>query len=156
KAKKSQYLHNVSYALSDMIPETPGTTLKDCEKNILPKISVNSEMTLLWNRAKLIENCVSGTGVHAGGVIISDNDNVNEYVPLAWNSEKRVWVAQCDMVKAEEKGMLKMDLLGLNTLDIDNVCIHAIKQYYWISVNLDEIPFEKEVFQNIYTSGYTN
>ena len=59
-----------------MIPETPGTTLKDCEKNILPKISVNSEMTLLWNRAKLIENCVSGTGVHAGGVIISDNDNV--------------------------------------------------------------------------------
>lgn len=156
KAKKSQYLHNVSYALSDMIPETPGTTLNDCEKNILPKISTNSEMTLLWTRAKLIENCVSGTGVHAGGVIISDNDNVNEYVPLAWNSEKRVWVAQCDMVKAEEKGMLKMDLLGLNTLDIDNVCIHAIKQYHGISVNLDEIPFEKEVFQHIYTSGYTN
>ena len=41
----------------------------------------------------------SGTGVHAGGVVIADNGNINEYVPLAWREDKKVWAAQCDMVR---------------------------------------------------------
>lgn len=156
EGKKKVYLHEITYALSDMIPSTPGITMNDCEKDVLDKISDNEEMMLIWKRARLIENCVRGTGVHAGGVIISDNDDVNEYVPLAWNNEKNVWVAQCDMVKAEEKGLLKMDLLGLNNLDIENSCIHLIKKHHGICVKLDELPFEKEVFQEIYASGNTN
>lgn len=156
KEKKSQYLHKISYAVSDLVPATPGIKMADCEKDIMARISNHSEMKLVWERAKLIEGCVSTTGVHAGGVIISDNSNVNEYVPLAWNEEKNVWVAQCDMIKAEEKGMLKMDVLGLNTLDIENVCVQLIKQHHGVSVDLNAIPFEPEVFEKIYASGNTN
>lgn len=156
KEGKSRYLHEVTFAVSDLMPSTPGITLADCEKDILPQISDNAEKKLIWERAKLVENCVSTTGVHAGGVIISDNSNVNEYVPLAWNEEKHVWVAQCDMIKAEEKGMLKMDVLGLNTLDIESVCVQLVKKHHGISVDLNAIPFEPEVFEKIYASGNTN
>ena len=156
KESKSRYLHEKTYVISDMIPAVPGTTMASCEADILPKISTDPEMMLLWNRAKLIENCVSGTGVHAGGVIISDNSNVNEYVPLAWNEEKSVWVAQCDMVMAEAKGMLKMDVLGLNTLDIANICVQLIKQHHGVSIDLNKIQFEPEVFAKIYAAGNTN
>lgn len=156
KDEKSRYLHEVTFAVSDLVPSTPGITLADCEKDILPQISDNAEKKLVWERAKLVENCVSTTGVHAGGVIISDNSNVNEYVPLEWNEEKRVWVAQCDMIKAEEKGMLKMDVLGLNTLDIESVCVQLIKKHHGVSVDLNSIPFEPEVFEKIYASGNTN
>ena len=110
KASKSKYLHDVTYAVTEQIPKGAGITIAECETDILPQIQGNAEKLLIWERAKLVENCVSATGVHAGGVIISDNDDVNEYVPLAWNDEKQVWVAQCDMVRAEEKGLLKMDV----------------------------------------------
>lgn len=110
KNSRSKYLHDVTYAVTELIPKGTGITLTECETDILPQIQGNAEKLLIWERAKLVENCVSATGVHAGGVIISDNDDVNEYVPLAWNDEKQVWVAQCDMVRAEEKGLLKMDV----------------------------------------------
>ncbi len=156
KLEISQYQHEKTYALSDMVPNVPGTTMASCEADILPKISGDSEMLLLWERAKLIENHVSGTGVHAGGVIISDNQNVNDYVPLAWNDEKNVWVAQCDMVMAEAKGLIKMDVLGLNNLDIMNTCIHLIKRYHGISIDINRLPFEPEVFARVYATGNTN
>lgn len=156
KAGKRRYLHEITYAVSDLIPDAPGTTLESCEQDVIKKIKKNDEMMVIWNRAKLVENCVSGTGIHAGGIIISDNDNVNDYVPLAWNEEKQVWVAQCDMIKAEEKGLLKMDLLGLNNLDIENQCLNLIKQYQGTGIDLDTIPFEDEVFREIYGKGNTN
>lgn len=156
KEGKRRYLHEVTYRVSDLIPDAPGTTMESCEQDVIKQIKSNDEMMVIWNRAKLIENCVSGTGIHAGGIIISDNDNVNDYVPLAWNEEKRVWVAQCDMIKAEEKGLLKMDLLGLNNLDIENQCLNLIKQYQGVGDDLDTIPFEAEIFAEIYGKGNTN
>lgn len=119
-------------------------------------LNPDNEDQIIWSRAKLIEGRLSGTGVHAGGVIISDNDNVNDYVPLAWNDEKQVWVAQCDMVQAEEKGLLKMDLLGLNTLDCISDTISYVKKYRNVSVDIDNVPFEPEVFEKIYAAGATN
>lgn len=153
---KSLYQHENTYAIADMIPETPDITLEECEAEILPQLSADPEKMLLWNRAKLVEGAVSGSGVHAGGIILSDNDDVNEYVPLAWNEEKGVWVAQCDMVQVENKGLLKMDLLGLNTLDINNLCVALIERYCGIRVDLDQVPFEPAVFREIYASGNTN
>jgi DNA polymerase-3 subunit alpha len=144
-----------------MIPDDPSITLADCDDDF--EMNLNKGMfpdkeaaKTIWEKAKLLEGKVSGTGVHAGGVIISDNDNVNDYIPLAWNSEKEVWVAQCDMIQAEGSGLLKMDLLGLKTLDVITDTLNMIKKYENISIDIDNIPFEEEVFQNIYAQGNTN
>lgn len=156
KEKRKKYLHQKTYPLSDLIPEGPKVTLDGCESDVLPQIQNDSEEYLIWKRAKLIEGCLSGTGVHAGGVIISDNDNVNDYIPLAYNKDKGVWVAQCDMVRAEEKGLLKMDLLGLNTLDIITDCLNLIKRNRGKSLDISALKFEPEIFRDIYAAGDTN
>lgn len=154
KEKRKDYLHNITTKLSDMFGDIK--KLNDATKNILSEIEKNNEMKIIYNRAKLIEGAISGTGVHAGGVIISDNNNVNDYIPLAWNDEKKVWVAQCDMVKAEEKGLLKMDLLGLGNLDYIADALYLIKKHHGVDIDVDNIPFEKEVFEEIYAKGNTN
>lgn len=115
-----------------------------------------TEEAIIWRRAKLIENKLFATGLHAGGVVISDNDDINEYIPLAWNEENQVWAAQCDMVKLETRGMIKMDLLGLSTLDIVSDCLQLIEQRTGRIINPDEIPFEPIVFREIYAKGKTN
>ena len=59
----------------------------------------------------------TGYGQHAAGVVISSAplDNI---IPLAWNETKGTFQTQCLMAQAEEKGLLKMDQLGLKNLDI--------------------------------------
>lgn len=154
-AKRKAYMYKYTLVLSDLIPKTPNITLADCEEDVKMYLK-DEEMNIIWNHAKLLEGKLQGTGVHAGGVIISDNDNVNDYIPLAYNMEKDVWAAQCDMVVAEEKGLLKMDLLGLSTLDCLSDCMYYVRQYRGEEINFSNIPFEEEVFENIYASGNTN
>lgn len=154
KEKKSAYLKTVR-KITDLLPDNAGY-LSVYDEMFKQHFQNNAEAMLLWNRAKLIEGRVSSTGIHAGGIVISDNDDINEYVPLAWKEDKKVWAAQRDMIRIEAKGLLKMDLLGLNTLDCNTDCLHLIEKNYGIAINIDEIPFEPAVFKEIYSKGHTN
>jgi len=63
-------------------------------------------------------------GVHASGVIITPGDMIN-FCPIAYttkgigkNKKKDTRVTEWDMYDLEDAGILKMDFLGLNNLDI--------------------------------------
>lgn len=153
---KKKYLREHTIKVASIIPEEPNQTLEINEEVFRNKYGNDSEKTLLWERAKLIEGKLSGTGIHAGGVVIADNGNVNSYVPLAWQEEKQVWATQCDMGQVEEKGLLKMDVLGLNTQDIISETLQLIERHHGICIDINEIEFESEVFKYIYSTGHTN
>lgn len=153
--KRKQYL-TFTRKISDLIPEGSGEKLSGWEEEFQRQFGKKEEAVIIWNHAKLIEGHVNGTGVHAGGIVISDNDNINEYVPLMWKDDMKVWATQCDMIRVEEKGMLKMDVLGLLTLDVISDCVNLIKKNTGISIDLDHLPFEEDVFRNIYATGKTN
>lgn len=150
------YLHKYTSPLSDVVPEIPNITIKDCEEELKILTEEDKEFEIILEHAKLLEGKLKGTGIHAGGIIISDNDNVNDYIPLAYNSEMDVWVAQCNMTVAEKKGLLKMDLLGVSTLDCISECIYLVNKYKGIDIDINKIRFEREVFDEIYSKGCTN
>jgi len=62
-------------------------------------------------------------GVHASGVVVTPTP-LAKWCPIAYSTEKvgeekrRVRVTEWDMYNLEDAGILKLDLLGLNTLDI--------------------------------------
>ena len=156
-SKIREYRNNITLKISDAVPDEPGISLADCDEDFKANLDMsNPEINTVIERAKLIEGKIYGTGVHAGGVVISDNDNINDYLPLAWNEEKQVWAAQCNMIKVEEKGLLKMDILGVSTLDCISDCIQMIQKYKNISIDINKIEFEEEVFKFIYSTGLTN
>lgn len=149
---KREYMNTLVYKMSDMVDDK----LDKCEVAFDENFGGNSEAEIIWKRAKLIEGVMYGVGVHAGGIIISDNQNVNEYMPLAYNEEKEVWVAQCTKEKVEDRGLIKMDLLGVSNLDIISDTINMIKKYENKTIDIDAIDFEPEVFKEIYSKGNTN
>lgn len=155
KDKIKEFKHKWN-TLTDLIPEASSDSLSMYADLFEQKYKGNKLATQIWHDAELVEGKISGTGIHAGGVIISDNDDVNDYIPLQWSEDKQVWAAQCNMNSVEEHGLLKMDLLGLNTLDVITDTVIFVKQQEGISINLDQIPFEKEVFEQIYSKGFTN
>lgn len=154
KQKKSDYMNKMK-KLSDFVPETCGDPLTSLDQDFKAEFHEEEEH-LVWNRAKLIEGKVSGYSVHAGGIVISDNDDICDYAPLLWREDKQTWATQCDMIRVEEKGMLKMDLLGLNTLDCITDTIYLVWKRKGISIDIDHISLDDEVFREIYAKGFTN
>ena len=137
----------------DTETETGNTVYEELQKS--NKGNQDAQEILRW--AKLLEGCFTTYGAHAAGVVISDNKNVSEYVPLRWNQKLQEWTTQCDMVQVEEKGLLKMDFLGLKTLDIMTGCIRMIKKKTGKVIDPLQIPLDDEqVFKEIFQKGNTN
>lgn len=72
------------------------------------------------------------------------------------NTQKEQWAVSCNMVEAEEIGLLKMDFLALKNLDIISESIRRIKKNYGIEIDPEKLPFEDEVFSHIFAEGRTS
>ncbi|WGH24591.1 MAG: DNA polymerase III subunit alpha [Candidatus Shikimatogenerans bostrichidophilus] len=92
------------------------------------KISLDS---FVLNIAKNLENLIRNIGVHACGIIIS-NEKLNNYIPLlkVYNNSmnKDIIITQYDSISIENLGLLKIDLLGLRTLAVIKESLLKIKK----------------------------
>ena len=127
----------------------------ECWSSLKEQWKDNEKASEIIQYAPLLENTPIQLSTHAAGVIISDNDDVSDYVPLRYD-EDAGWACQCDMVEAEkDMGLLKMDFLGSITLDVISECNRLIYERHGYCPNLDELPLEKAVFDML-SSGLTN
>lgn len=147
--EKSLFMHKYVYPVSDQLDA--GMKVADIDIGSFGYTSQN-----IIRKASLIEGKLFSTGIHAGGVVISDNRDINEYIPIYYNHSLDVWAVQCDMVRLEEKGFLKFDLLGLKNLDIITDALYLILKHTGAAVDINNIPFEDAVFSEIYSAGRTN
>ncbi|NLT14378.1 MAG: PHP domain-containing protein, partial [Clostridiales bacterium] len=139
-----------------MIPTTPNAKIADAP-GIDEYCDSNPVARALVEDTRLIEDTIVNYGMHAAGVIISDNDDVGEYVAMMFNDAKDQWVAQCDMGQCEaDAGLLKMDFLGLNNLDIITDTLRRIKRNHGVSIDIEKVSLEPEVFSEIFAKGNTN
>lgn len=143
-------------AISKKIPNELGIKLIDCKEDLLKEFYENKDAAEIINNAMLIEGTFVNVGMHAAGVIIADNGDVKKYVPLMWNKDKEQWMTQCEKDPCEANGLLKMDFLGLRNLNIITETLNRVKKNYGKSIDIERIPFEKNVFSKIFATGNTN
>ncbi len=144
-------------ALAAEVPTGPKVHISDAQSAFDAMAAVDPRVTEIIKRASLVEGCYHHYGMHAAGVIISDNDNVNEYVPLAWDDGNEQYKTQCNMVEAEELGLLKMDFLGLKNLNIITQILRLIFKRTGKRINPQvDIQEEQDVIKAICASGKTN
>ncbi len=72
----------------------------------------------LFALAKKLQGCQKSRGKHAAGVIISDEPFSEGGVPLRWNTKDKCQVTEFDGDTLDSLGYLKMDVLGLKTMDV--------------------------------------
>ena len=142
--------------IAKTIPSTLGITLGDCEDKIKDTFSDNDNAMEIFRNAKLIEGSFVNVGMHAAGVIIADNGDVKQYVPLMYNKDKEQWMTQCEKDPCEALGLLKMDFLGLRNLNIISESLREIKKNTGKSIDIEKVSFDKDVFQKIFALGNTN
>lgn len=120
-------------------------------------ISLNEKQKAeLIDVAKHFCGRIDKIGVHASAVLVTPDDLVN-YTPVEGcysndtSTKKRVYLrtACYSFHELEQRGNLKLDLLGLNTLDLIDKCL----KYVGNNMNLDDIPMDDEKAYAMYSSG---
>jgi len=105
--------------------------------------------------AQRVEGMARNAGMHAAGVVISPVP-LRELVPL-YKTNKDEIVTQYDMKGLEKLSLLKMDFLGLTTLDIIEDCLALIEKHRKVKLVVEDLPIDDaktyEIFQKAYTSG---
>lgn len=156
-------------SLADMIakqvPEAPGITFaskisEEDDRTIYQyledEFADNEDAQKILQWSSYIEGCFTAYGSHAAGIVITDGTPVSEIVPLRWNDKLKLYTTQCDMIVAEEIGMLKFDMLGLKTVDIINDTLWEMNKS-GVLMDTNALPLDdKEVYANIFAKGKTD
>lgn len=148
-----------SNAMAKLVPEKPGTKLKDAiaevaELEQIRRGNENDPKTQVLRQALTLEGSVRNTGIHAAGVIIAPDD-LTKYIPVCTSKDADLMVTQFDGRVVEDAGMLKMDFLGLKTLTIIKDALKLIKKNHGKDIDIDTIPLDDEKAFELYQNGDT-
>lgn len=167
-----------SNTLAKMVPEKPGISLKRIihaplsgEKSLQEKEGLNPDelenvkrlreiyqgndlRTKVLQEAEILEGSVRNTGIHAAGIIIAPKD-LTELLPVCIAKDSPMWVTQIEGSVIEEAGVIKMDFLGLKTLNIIKTSLELIRMNYGIEIDIDKIPLGDEKTFRLYQKGET-
>ena len=167
--KDSPYYQQIPYSLRDEVAKMVPTikTLNDLgeeeEKDILLKdiLSKNKKLEEVYNQFPLwfkyvmdLEGLPKSMGRHAAGTLITPNP-ITDYCAICLDSEKNVMV-ELEMHNAmDDLGLVKMDYLGLETLDIIDDCL-KMAGLTWEDVDINHLNLDdKEVYNKVYKNGNT-
>lgn len=115
------------------------------EKDFVPNRTFQDEMKKfpkLWEVAQKIEGLICGSGSHAGGVVIVDEDFTETGSLMKLNSGE--WVTCFDLHEAEETSNVKIDLLATLNLTRIRTCLDLLVRYGLVK----KYPTLKETYEN--------
>lgn len=169
-----------SNILTKLVPDRPGTELKRVlhapftgDNSLAEKEGFGADdidnikklrefynndalpQSVVLKEAERLEGSVRNTGIHAAGIIIAPEDLKN-ILPVCITKESTLLVTQIQGSVIEEAGVIKMDFLGLKTLNILKTALELIRQNHGISIDIDEIPLDDEKTFALYQHGDTN
>lgn len=140
----------------ELSPDELHINISDICWELLEGFTDNPDAKEIIRYAALIDGTCASISQHAAGIIITDGQPVSEYVPLIYSTKNDIMLTQCDMVQAEIIGLLKVDFLGLNNLTIITETAKEIQKNSGVMIDMDNIPFEQEVFEQIFSKAMTN
>jgi DNA polymerase III subunit alpha len=167
-----------SNILAKMVPERPGIVLKRLlhapitgDKSLTEKEALNPDdlenvkrlreifagddlRSKVLHEAEILEGSVRNTGLHAAGIIIAPRD-LTDLIPVCTAKDSPLWVTQIEGSVIEEAGVIKMDFLGLKTLNILKTSLELIRLNYNLNIDIDTIPLDDEKTFQLYQHGET-
>ena len=116
------------------------------EKDIKPNrqfIEAIKPYPELWEVAHRIEGLVKAVGVHAGGVVVVDDDLLDHCSVMKTNNH--IVVTQNDLHELEELGLIKIDLLSIEALDKIRSCLDLLIEYGFV----DRMGTLKDTYESV-------
>ena len=154
-------------AMAKLVPDELGITLNGKTKNgdfvagafqkepkLKELIESDANAARVWEFAKKLEGLKRNSGIHAAGVVIS-NEELWKKTPIYKPSGEDTFVTQYSLNYLEDVDLIKFDFLGLKTLDVIDNAIKLIKRRYDRDVVWHEIDENDTKVYDIIRSGDT-
>lgn len=153
-ARILQFDDNALKFISSNISST--RTLKECYESSEPLRSFVNESTInrrWFSIALSLESLPKNPSVHAAGVVISDNNPLVKYAPLA-ESNMTKYLTQWTMDDVESVGLLKIDFLGIRYLTMVSSIVEQIKKEN-PEFDITKINYKDPKVYNLFAEGRT-
>ncbi|HEY3299116.1 MAG TPA: DNA polymerase III subunit alpha [Armatimonadota bacterium] len=141
-----------------MIPSIPvGVTIDQAleeHPDLQDEYKRNPDIKRLIDTARSLEGLNRNVGIHAAGVLISD-DPLTDHVPVHYGNKGEV-VAQMGKKDIAKVGLLKMDFLGLANLTILAAAIDNVKKHRGTDMDIMKIPLDDQKTFDMLGRGDTN
>lgn len=144
--------------IAKMVPDGPKITLKDAFKQNPELAAIRKKGSLLAQRtlhlAEILEGSVRHAGIHAAGIIIAPK-KLMDSIPVCTSTGTEMQVTQFEGKYIEDAGMLKMDFLGLTTLNIIKDSVEDIERNHGVKIDINKIPLDDPKTFQLYQAGDT-
>jgi DNA polymerase-3 subunit alpha len=144
-------------AMAKLIPNEIGISLKESyekEPKIKELISTDTQAKEVWERALQLEGLKRNAGIHAAGIVISD-EPLWHRTPLYKPSGDDVIATQYSGKYIEDVDLIKFDFLGLKTLTVIQNTIELIKIRFNKMIDFHSIDVEDKKVYKMIESGNT-
>ncbi len=115
----------------------------------------NEEQKRLIDVARTLEGVSRNVSTHAAGVVIAPEPLVR-YTPLQYGPGRESVVTQYDMKAVGDIGLLKIDFLGLQNLDIIATCLRLLKELRGLDIDIENLPFDDARTYELISAGDTH
>lgn len=95
------------------------------ELAILENEVLTGEYAYYIEQAIRLEGCISNYGVHASGILISE-DKIENVAPMCIDTKGKMKIVALDMDASAKVSLVKVDILGLKNLDILDEIAHLL------------------------------
>ncbi|EJF07693.1 DNA polymerase III, alpha subunit [Thiovulum sp. ES] len=139
-----------------LIPEELKITLKkakESEPRITDSLQNNPDLQKVWDISEKLEGLKRNTGIHAAGLVIS-NEALWNKTPLHLSKEGD-FVTQYSLDYLEDVDLIKFDFLGLKTLDVIFGAIDLVKKHKNIDIVWHDIDMNDPKVYEMMSAGKT-
>lgn len=150
-------LNPLDYACSKQVEKEHGISLsleESAEK--VPEIDkFRNRYPEIWKHATKLQGCMKNLGQHAAGVIVAGEPIVNRAVVSTRDTERILPIVCWDKKHVEDWGLIKMDVLGLSTLDLFKHALDMILKRRGKRINLLDTPLDDPKVMEAFGKGKT-
>lgn len=153
--------------MAKLVPDELGITLNGKTKNgefkegayqkepkLRELIESDPQVERVWEFAKKLEGLKRNAGMHAAGVVIS-NEELWKKTPIYKPSGEDTFVTQYSLNYMEDVDLIKFDFLGLKTLDVIDNAMKLIKRRYNRDIDWHQIDENDKNVYDVIQTGET-
>lgn len=151
---KSFGLSEREYDCSKLAPKEHGqpVPLKDAADQVAEIGTFRDRHAGIWDICLALEGTLRNMSQHAAGVVVAGCDLTERAVV---EKRKEGWVVNWDKSVVEEMGLIKIDVLGLNTLDLIAQTLSYIRQRHTSLPDLSDIGLDDPKVLSGFAAGQT-
>ncbi len=146
-------LQESEYRCSKLVPKKHGQSLplEDAAAEVAEIAAFAAKNALLWTNCLKLEGVMRNLAQHAAGVVVGGVDLVERAVVENRGEQVVNW----DKRIVEDQGLVKMDILGLSTLDLIDLTLKYIRSRHSKKINLLNIPLDDPKVLESFAKGKT-